>query len=406
MASVPSVLASGTRALLADRFLGAEQRALIEKVATLARERFAARAARYDAESRFPAENYQDLREAGLIGLTVPRRYGGLEADSLTYALCLLEIAKGDGSTALTFNMHATVVGFIAALGTEEQKQRLLAESVVHKGMLIASITSEPESSFRDKFVLRTAFRPVEGGYHVKGVKQFCSLGDAADYYFLSGVLDGSPSAREGLLSALIPRTAPGVTIESTWNAVGMRSTVSHTIRYDTFVPHADVVGRPGALLTCDLNGFSLGYAATYLGIGEATFEYLVEHVKTKSYSPTSGPMCHHPLTQRRIAELATAIRTAHLLLCEAALLRDHGDRAAATVAVNQAKYLGSEVGHMVTETAMRMVGGRGILKELPFERWHRDALPGVVMPPSNDRCLETVGRVLCGLEAATLEFF
>ena len=84
---------------------------------------------------------------------------------------------------------------------------------------------SEPESSFRDKFVLQTVFRPVTGGYQVSGVKQFCSLGESADYYFVSGMREGSATAQEGLLSALIQRTAPGVKVEGTWNAMGMRGT-------------------------------------------------------------------------------------------------------------------------------------------------------------------------------------
>ena len=98
--------------------LGAEPQALVETARRLARDRFAARAARYDAESAFPVENYADLRGAGLLGLSVPTAYGGRGADSLTYAQCLLEMAKGCSATALTFNMHATVLPFIGALGT------------------------------------------------------------------------------------------------------------------------------------------------------------------------------------------------------------------------------------------------------------------------------------------------
>ncbi|GIX49269.1 MAG: BEC protein [Candidatus Tectimicrobiota bacterium] len=384
--------------------LAPEQYALVERAATLAQERFAPRAARYDAESRFPVENYQDLHAAGLLALTIPKAYGGLGADALTYALCLLEIAKGCSATALTLNMHATVLGFLAALGTEAQKQRYFGE-VVREGKLIASITSEPESSFRDKFVLQTVFRRDHGAYRVQGVKHFCSLGDAADYYFVSGILEGSASARQGLLSALIPRTTPGVTVEATWDAVGMRGTVSHTIHYDCRVEPEAIIGAPGQLLSIDLSGFALGYAATYLGIGEAAFTYIVDFVKTKTFKPATQPLCHHPLTQRTVAEMATAIRTARLLLYEAACLRQAGDRQATMLAVNQAKYLGAEVGAMVTEQALRLAGGRGILKALPLERWRRDALAGPVMPPSNDRCLETVGKLLCGLPAATLEF-
>jgi hypothetical protein len=380
------------------------QRAVIERAAALSRERFAGRAAIHDAESSFPAQNYADLHEAGLLALTVPAAYGGVGADSVTYVHTLREIAKGCSATGLTFNMHATIASFLTVLGTEPQKQRYFGEIVGH-GARIASITSEPEQSFRDKFVLNTVFRPVEGGYHVAGVKQFCSLGDAADYYFVTGIVEGQPSALDGIISALIPRRDGGVKIEGLWNASGMRGTVSHTIRYDSFVPTESVIGRPGQFLTIDLSGFALGYAAVYLGIAEAAFEYMLEYARTKTQRPATTPMSHHPLVQRTVAETGTAVRAARLLLHDAALTRDSGDRRAAMLAVNQSKAYSAEVGVMVTERALRLAGGRGILKDLPFERWHRDSLAGPVMPPSNDRCLETAGKLLCGLRAATLEF-
>jgi alkylation response protein AidB-like acyl-CoA dehydrogenase len=380
------------------------QRDVIERVAALARERFAPRAARYDAESSFPYENYRDLREANLLALTVPRAHGGLGVDALTYAHALREIAGSCPATALTFNMHSTVTTFLGALGTDAQQRRYFGE-IVERGALIASITSEPEQSFRDKFVLQTVFRPEGGGYRVAGVKQFCSLGDAADYYFVTGVVEGTVSARDGVISALIPRTDAGVKLEGLWNATGMRGTISHTLRYDSHVEAADVVGTPGSLFNIDLSGFALGYSAVYLGVGEAAFEFVVEYAKTHTQRPSPAPMSEHPLVQRTVAEMGTAIRTAQLLLHEAARLRMTGDREATMLAVNQSKAYSAEVGLMVTERALRLAGGRGILKDLPLERWHRDALAGPVMPPSNDRCLETAGKLLCGLRAATLEF-
>jgi alkylation response protein AidB-like acyl-CoA dehydrogenase len=380
------------------------QRPAIDRAATLSRERFAGRAAIHDAESSFPAQNYADLHEAGLLALTVPAAYGGAGADSVTYVHTLREIAKGCSATGLTFNMHATIASFLAELGTEAQKRRYFGE-IVGAGAKIASITSEPEQSFRDKFVLNTVFRPVDGGYHVAGVKQFCSLGDAADYYFVTGIVEGQASALDGVISALIPRRDGGVKIEGLWNASGMRGTISHTIRYDSFVPTEAVIGRPGQFLTIDLSGFALGYAAVYLGIAEAAFEYMVEYARTKTQRPATTPMSHHPLVQRTVAETGTAVRAARLLLHDAALTRDSGDRQATMLAVNQSKAYSAEVGVMVTERALRLAGGRGILKELPFERWHRDSLAGPVMPPSNDRCLETAGKLICGLRAATLEF-
>jgi len=384
--------------------LTSEQADITSRMAALARTRFAPRAARHDAESSFPTENYRDLHEARLLPLAVPKRYGGVGADAVAYAHALRELAKGCSATALTFNMHSTVTSFIDALGTEAQKRRWFGE-IVGEGRLIASITSEPEQSFRDKFVLNTVFRRVDGGWRVAGVKQFCSLGDSADYYFVTGVVEGTASARDGVISAMIPRSDAGVKIEGVWNATGMRGTISHTIRYDSAVSDADVVGAPGGLLAIDLSGFALGYAAVYLGIGEAAFEYMVEYAKTKTLRPSTEPLAHHPLVQRTVAEVGTALRAARLLLHEAAMLRMSGDKAATMLAVNQAKTYCADVGLDATTRALRLAGGRGILKELPLERWHRDALAGPVMPPANDRCLETAGKLLCGLQAATLEF-
>ena len=378
---------------------------VVQKVAQLARERFAGRAARYDTYSAFPFENYRDLHDAGLLGLTVPAEYGGPGIDPVTYVLCLLEMAKGCPSTALTFNMHANVIININQLANDEQKSRYFSE-VLDEGKLFATVMSEPDSSFRDRFVLRTAFKPIaDGSYHVSGVKHFCSLGDAADRYFVTGLKEGTTSAQDGIMAALVPRSEAGITLERRWNAVGMRGTTSHSIRYDTQVGVQDIVGEPGELLTIELSGFALGYAATYLGVAEAAYDFILEYAKARTIAPSTEPMSHNPLVQRSLGEMAVQLRAAKLMLCEAATIRMSGDRTAMSLATNQAKYLAAEAGVRVTEQAMRLAGGSGFLKDMPLERWHRDALAGPVMPPSNDRCLEIIGRMVCGLRAATLEF-
>src|ERR1700716_997679 len=378
-------------------------RELVEQFAELARSRFAPRAARFDAEAAFPLENYRDLHAAGLLGLSVPHAFGGLGADPVTYALCVVERAKGGSATALTFNMHATVMTIVDTIASEEQKRRVFAE-VVEGGKLVASLGSEPGSSFRERYVVQTRFEPVQTGYRVKGTKHFASIGENADIYAVIGLLEGTTSARDGLLCALIHRDNGGITAERTWDSVGMRATRSDTIHFDTIVQHADVLGGVGAYLKADLSGFALGYAAVYLGIAEAAFDYILEYARTKVLPPATTSIGHHPLVQRTIAEMATRVRAGRLLLSEAARAKMSGDSASATLAINQAKYFCADAGVWVTEQAMRMAGGRSILKSVPLERWHRDALAGPVMPPANDRCLETVGKILCGLEASTLE--
>src|SRR5436190_6008075 len=170
---------------------------VVDQFSELARSRFGPRAARFDAEASFPLENYRDLHAAGLLGLTVPEEFGGVGADPLTYALCMIELAKGCSATALTFNMHSTVMTIVDTIASDVQKRRFFGE-VVEGGKLVASLGSEPGSSFRDLYVVQTRFEPVDGGYRVKGVKHFCSIGDAADVYAVIGLIEGTTSARDG----------------------------------------------------------------------------------------------------------------------------------------------------------------------------------------------------------------
>ena len=381
-----------------------EQAAVVQRAADLSRELFAKRAEQHDRTGKFPLENYADLHKAGLLGLTVPKEYGGVGADWVTFALTMLEIAKGCSATALTFNMHAVILDFIAQLGTEEQKRRWFGE-VIDRGKLFSSITSEPQASFRHKFVLSTTFAPVEGGFLLSGVKHFGSLGEHASFHFVTALIEGTTTATEGQQSALVPAGSTGISVDRNWDAVGMRATSSDTIKYDKcFVRREDCLGGIAALSTIHITGFALGYSAIYLGIGEAAFDYVLEYAKTQSFG-LPEPLSHHPSTQRSLGEMAIAIRAARALLREAAQVKMQGDRRETALAINESKCMSADVGFTVTDRAIRLAGGRGILRKYPLERWHRDAMCGPVMAPANDRCLETAGRILCGLEGKTLEF-
>lgn len=389
----------------AMRELSAESREQVELAGRLAREHLAPRAARYDVTATFPFDNYEDLRQHGLLGLTVPKEYGGLGADPLTYSLVLLQISKGCASTGLTFNMHAAILALVEQLATPDQRARYFREAA-QEGRIFASITSEPGSSFRDKFAVGTAIKRADGGYIINGTKHFCSLSTGADYYFTWGVLEDTPDIRSGLLTILVPRGTPGITIEETWDTLGMRGTASHTLHYrDCFVPDTQVVGAPGGILGQDMSLWSLGYTAVYLGIAEAAYEFAVHFAQSQKFKPAMTPLMEHPTVQRTIGEMNVILESARQLLYEAARMRVAGDRHDKTLAMNRAKYAASEAGVAITQLALRLCGGRGILKSFPLERYLRDALSGPVMPPSNDRCLETIGKLCLGLEAATLEF-
>ena len=212
--------------------LSEEQRCLVELVRTLGRDRFAARAHRYDSEASFPFENYADLREAGLLALTIPKRHGGLGADYATYTLVSAELGRWCGATALTFNMHACSMLWSSQIADDlpmpaedralhERRRGRIYERVVEDGAIFAQPFSEPDSAAAaGQAPFGTTARKVEGGWRVSGVKHFASLAGAAHYY---GVLcteerpGVAPSVKDTLYLA-VPADAPGAQIFGAWD--------------------------------------------------------------------------------------------------------------------------------------------------------------------------------------------
>ena len=382
----------------------ADSQKWIDLAETLGREKFAPRAKMIDEEARFPAENYQDLADAGLLALMVPPEFGGIGADSLTYVTVLSKIAKGCASTGLTFNMHSAVVDFLGQIASEEQRARYFSE-VVNEGAVFASITSEPGSSFRDKLAVRTSIREESGGYRLRGKKHFCSLSTGATYYFTWSYLDGAETLREGLLNVMIPAGRENVEIIDDWHVIGMRGTASNSLMFhDAEVRPEEVIGAPGSILGKDMSMWSLGYTAVYIGIAEAAYQFTVDYVK-KTKSGLGTPLAELDRTQRQIGEMAMLLENARRAAEKLGALRGNLGKMELTFILNQAKYLATEAAKELAEQGIRLCGGRGLHRSLPLERHLRDAVAGLVMPPANDRCLETIGQIALGREAKTLDF-
>ena len=386
------------------RALTPEEQRVVEQADQLARERFAPRAAQCDLDGVFPYENYADLARHGLLAMAVPKEYGGLGLSARAYCLALSRIAAACGSTALTLNMHSSVMRLLAALASAEQKERYF-RAVVGDGAYFATITSEPATSFRGKFSFSTLSRRTQGGWLVNGTKHFCSLSGAATYYFVWSLAEDAQKVSEGLLNTIMHQDNPGIELQKTWNSLGMRATSSHSLTFkDAFVPDADVIGAPGEVIRRQLTDvFMVGYAATYLGIAEAAFAFTREYAMTRTFQPDPNPISHHPAIQRRAAEVDIAVAAARALMFEAADAYDQSpDKAEVTLLLHRAKYLACETALQVTDNCLKIIGGRGIARALPFERFVRDARAGVVMPPNSDASLEAIGRIALGLPAAS----
>ena len=241
------------------------QRELIAIACRLAREHFAPRAERHDREASFPFDDYADLRAEGLLGLCVPERYGGRGADFETYCLVAEQLAQGNASTALTFNMHCLVMLMMGPIADamamppamRERHEKLRAvkyREVVEEGAFYGQPHSEPVEQGETDATLAvggrrfgTTARKVEGGYVVNGRKFFVSLAGTAPYFATPAIRLGDEPWIERTLYLQVPKDAPGVSFPGDWDPMGMRATVSRDMSLENvFVPDDAEVLPPG----------------------------------------------------------------------------------------------------------------------------------------------------------------
>src|SRR5262249_5168038 len=227
-------------ALPGDRYQGNRHQGgvVTDGLAAAARlvPRFAARAGGYDRDGGFPVDDFDDLRQAGLFGLMVPTRLGGLGAGFAEYAAVAHELARGNGATALVFNIHASVTGALAgvpdtlieALGVPESflqaRDRVLAAAARGAWYAVAMSEGGVGSRFSQ---LSTMYAREDGGFRIKGAKTFVSGSGNADAYLVAARSSADPSM---VSQFLVPAGTDGITVEPTWDALGMRATASNDV--------------------------------------------------------------------------------------------------------------------------------------------------------------------------------
>ena len=382
------------------------QQDVVDRVDALTREKIAPRAAMYDREGKNPVESWGDLRREGYLACTVPTAYGGMGLDMATYIAVIRTIARGCANTAMTVHMHSTVMRFIDALGTEAQKRRYYPE-VVERGKMFGSWGSEPAVSLSRTFTMETVVRAADGGWVVDGVKHFCTMALGASYYMVWCALDGSGDMASALLQVLVPAESAGISTDGKWDTLGMRATFSPTVTLSSVrVPQDAALGKPGLATGVGVvESFALGYAAVYVGIAEAAFEFAADYVKKRIVKPENVPVAHDPAVQRQIGDLEARLDAARLMLHDSASRWEAADVAQRGQLANRAKYLTTEIGLHVTSLALQITGGRGAYKDYPVERAFRDLRTASLMPPTMDRMVEGMGKLALGLSGGMFQF-
>lgn len=375
------------------------QRELVAAVAEVGPV-FAERAARYDREASFPWDNWRDLADMGFLRLCIPERYGGLGAGFVDYALVAEELGRHCGATALTFNMHSATMLLCGPISDDldfddeerellEARRRRMYADVVENGTIHSQPFSEGLGGRATSGIATTA-RPVEGGYVVNGRKIFASLSDAAGMHDIVCLVEGDPRVR--FLG--VPAGSEGLVIEGDWDPLGMRGTVSRNLRFhDVFVPAENEWLPPGAFDQAARRWpyFYMTLSFAYLGITRAAIDFTRSYLKGEL---DGSPRWDKPAKQAGWAQMLLRYEQAQAL-CYRVLSEAGRDPTPEQVQRAWASMVTTmETAPDVASLAIRVCGGRSLLRPYPLERIFRDARCGATMLPwSVEVCLERLGR-------------
>ena len=372
---------------------------------------FAATAAEHDRDGSFPTENFEAMREAGYLAAAIPEEYGGPGHGLTDIVLAQHALAKGDGSTALSVGMHLMTTGTEgAARGWPAEIRERIFRDVLENGALVNNIAAEPEmGSPRSGGRPATALTPDgPGRWRLNGRKTFSTLSPILTYFIsYCAIEDGSGDVGR----VAVHRDYPGISIDETWDALGMRATGSHDVVYENVpIADADIISRRSieknrAVMTGGGAWFPLLVGAANLGISEAARDYTIDFVRDRDPGGR-GRLATIPYIREQIGRADAKLITARALLLTTAedWEENPGARAQLERQVMTAKMLATNTAIEVVEIMMRLVGGGALQRNQPLERYFRDVRSGLVNPPIDARALEQIARVaLDGDEPGTI---
>lgn len=335
-------------------------------------DRIRARAFDLDERAAFPAETFGELREAGLLALTAPIEIGGAGLWSAgryrPYYELLEALARIDSVTAQLLQVHSHALGIACGLANASQQETLLAPIVAH-GALLASVGSEAKPTGKLADIARTELeeRPG-GGYTLTCQKYFASGSSGADELLIWTAVPGSGPYIERSQVVLVPADAPEVELIDQWDVMGMRATVSHSVRITGYeVPPERLIGEPGAWTRRDPRTFTLAFAANHIGAAGAAMEFTENWVRERPGLAASE------ITRATLGRMSSDLYAARCALWASADLWDASQHDAAELASIRTLHLGKRLALDLTQTAFDVCGARAVFRDQELERLYRD---------------------------------
>jgi alkylation response protein AidB-like acyl-CoA dehydrogenase len=325
-----------------------------------------------DTEARFPTEQIKKMGALGFMGMMVDPAYGGGGMDTVSYVIAMEELSKIDASASVSMSVNNSLVCWgLEKYGSEEQKQKYLSKLAT--GELIGAFClSEPEAGSDATSQQTTAI--LEGDYYLlNGTKNWITNGSSASIYLVIAQTDAS-KGHKGISVFIVEKGWEGFVIGKKEDKLGIRGSDTHSLLFtDVKIPVQNRIGAEGFGFTFameTLNGGRIGIAAQALGIASGAYELALAYSKERK--AFGKPISQHQAIQFKLADMATQIEAARLLVFKAAWLKDEGKEYAHASAM--AKLYASEVAMSVTVEAVQVHGGYGYVKEYHVERLMRDA--------------------------------
>ena len=379
----------------------------------IGQEKLAPRAANYDLTATFPAENYQDMFQAGLMGICVPEKYGGHGADILTYSLTAAELGRYCGATALTWNMHVSSTLWTGDLTDDldmsaadraihEEKRAIHYKRIVADGAIYSQPFSEGGAAAAGKVAWSTHAVPTNdhgGGWIVNGKKIFASLSGHADYYGIlcTEIREGEKASRRNSVYVAVPADAEGVSVTGDWDPMGMRGTVSRTLHFkDVFVPETAMLMPRGIYYAAASQWphMFLTLCPAYMGLTQAAYDFTVKYLRGEypGLPPVKRRM--YPTKQMAVAKMKIMLEQSKALFYQTLSEARRNPSKDQLLRAWVTQYTVMETASEMSQLAIRTCGGQSMLKSLPLERIFRDARCGALMLPwTAEICLDNLGR-------------
>lgn len=375
--------------------MNAKDSSWTNRAAQVAAEVLAKHADVVDAAGRWPKESVAALTEAGLLGLTVPLQQGGAGEGPAVFSQVTAALAEKCASTAMIYLMHVCGTQVIAASKEFPGREGAL-QDIVKKGHLSTLAFSEKGS--RSHFWAPISQATASGDKHrIVAEKSWVTSAGQADSYIVSARAVGRSEPTASTLY-FVPKTTPGLTINSPWNGLGLRGNASAAMHLDISVPAANHVSAEGdgfaVMLSTVLPWFQLGNASVCLGIARAATAGTRQHLLSSKFEHLGQPLSSLMNLRARLAKMQIIVDTQAAFLASVAKQMENPGPAT-MLAVLESKAAAAEAALEVTDLAMRACGGAAFSRHLTVERNFRDARAGSVMAPTTDVLYDFIGKAL-----------